>query len=619
MGLYGLLPHLLLISLVGSYTVPSQIRKSSFTLRVLKWEASSASESNVYMKELDTLASRIPKSVQLSRIFYVISSSFKMLRAFLLEEDSRERNRIVCDEIIDLGPVSIKLGQSLSCRPDLCGEELSEELKRLTDKVPPAIDFDQCVTILKEDFAQNQHLERIVETLSGAVACASLGQVHKAHIPSLGDVAVKIQRPNLTEAVVVDVSIAIGIARFLQNNWGIDSDRSKDKLLFRTNIVLAALELGSRLIEELDYKNEAENLEIFSSLYADGGTASASLPPPGVIVPNLIPSLCSDRVITMTWINETSKLLEAKGDGEGVSAGFTLESLTRVEQEDLKKLSILGIECSLSQLLETGYLHADPHSGNLLRGPNGKLVYLDFGLVSYVPPQVREGLVCAILYLIEKDYTGLALEFDDLLLLQTEYLEKNVIALKEDLENTAARILTYNESAVNPNVPKLNFDELVFGFTDIAIKHEFISPPYFLSNIRAIGALEGFALAVDPDFNLFKVIYPFILKRVLLSGKEKSKKIETTFRSMVLRAENGLLNVPKCLEMLDDAASMGGIEKPELIKTFLSQPEGRRFALEIAWKHVNYYLFRPVKNIVYTLMRGLLKRFKKKRNDEAIA
>ena len=106
---------------------------------------------------------------------------------------------------------------------------------------------------------------------------------------------------------------------------------------------------------------------------------------------------------------------------------------------------------------------------------------------------------------------------------------------------------------------------------------------------------------------------------MLLSGKEKSEKIETTFRSMVLRADNGLLNVPKCLEMLDDAASMGGIEKPELIKTFLSQPEGRRFALEIAWKHVNYYLFRPVKNIVYTLMRGLLKRFKKKRNNEAIA
>ena len=138
MGLYGLILHLLLISLVGSYIVQSQIKKRSFTLRVLKWEASSVSESNFYMKELDTLASRIPKSVQLSRTFYVVSSSFKMLRAFLLEEDSRERNRIVCDEIIDLGPVSIKLGQSLSCRPDLCGEELSEELGDWS--VPPPTD-----------------------------------------------------------------------------------------------------------------------------------------------------------------------------------------------------------------------------------------------------------------------------------------------------------------------------------------------------------------------------------------------------------------------------------------------------------------------------------------------
>ena len=370
----------------------------------------------------------------------------------------------------------------------------------------------------------------VCSSLSEAVACASLGQVHRAHIPRIGDIAVKIQRPNLIEAVVVDISIAIGIARWLQSNFGIDSERAKDKFLFKTDIVLAALELGSRLIEELDYKNEAENLQIFSSLYADGGTAAGNLPPPGVIVPTLIPALCSERVITMTWVNETSKLLEAKGDGEGISAGFKLEALTAEEQEDLKQLSILGIECSLSQLLETGYLHADPHSGNLLKGPNGKLVYLDFGLVSYVPPQVREGLVCAILYLIEKDYKGLAEEFDDLLLLQSEYLQKNVLSLKEDLEKTAARILTYNSSAVNPKVPKLNFDELVVGFTDIAVKHEFITPPYFLSNIRAIGALEGFALAVDPDFNLFKVIYPFILRRVMLSGKEKSDKIERTFR-----------------------------------------------------------------------------------------
>ena len=118
----------------------SELRPSGTSLMVLKWEASTVTESNTYMKKLDELASKIPTSAQVSRLLFVAGCVFNVLGAFLLEEDIRVRNQKICDEIIKLGPVSIKLGQSLSCRPDLCGEELSEELKRLTDRVPPAID-----------------------------------------------------------------------------------------------------------------------------------------------------------------------------------------------------------------------------------------------------------------------------------------------------------------------------------------------------------------------------------------------------------------------------------------------------------------------------------------------
>ena len=87
---------------------------------------------------------------------------------------------------------------------------------------------------------------------------------------------------------------------------------------------------------------------------------------------------------------------------------------------------------------------------------------------------------------------------------------------------------------------------------------------------------------------------------------------------MVLRADNGLLNIPKCLEMLDDAASMGGIKKQELIKTFLEQPEGRAFAMEIAWKHVKYYLEIAWNNSVLRL-RTALTRWRTKRNGKNMA
>ena len=85
---------------------------------------------------------------------------------------------------------------------------------------------------------------------------------------------------------------------------------------------------------------------------------------------------------------------------------------------------------------------------------------------------------------------------------------------------------------------------------------------------------------------------------------------------MVLRADNGLLNVPKCLEMLDEASSMGGIKKVELIKTFLSQPEGRRFALEVTWKHVMYHVLGPVKSVTYRLWKYLLKHLVRRGNTK---
>ena len=117
------------------------------------------------------------------------------------------------------------------------------------------------------------------------MACASLGQVHKAHIPEYGDVAIKIQRPNLMGLVTTDMSMALKGAKWLQDNWGISSGKATDAVLFKTDILLAVRELGSRLIEELDYQNEAENLDIFGNLYAEGGTASNMLPPLGLWCP----------------------------------------------------------------------------------------------------------------------------------------------------------------------------------------------------------------------------------------------------------------------------------------------------------------------------------------------
>jgi predicted unusual protein kinase regulating ubiquinone biosynthesis (AarF/ABC1/UbiB family) len=137
-------------------------------------------------------------------------------------------------------------------------------------------------------------------------------------------------------------------ADFLMARWGASLLASSG--LLRADGVGAVDEYASRLFEELDYVNEAKNLLKFASLYAENGTAASALPPPGISVPSLLPDLCSDRVLTMTWL-QGQKLI-------GKDATVSAADLPLVQ---------LGIECTLSQLLETGILHADPHGGNLLK------------------------------------------------------------------------------------------------------------------------------------------------------------------------------------------------------------------------------------------------------------
>lgn len=157
-----------------------------------------------------------------------------------------------------------------------------------------------------------------------------------------------------------------------------------------------------------------------------------------------------------------------------------------------------GIKSTLNQLLVRGVLHADPHAGNILKTRNGKLAYLDFGLIAEVPEGVRESLVCGVMYLIEKNYSALALEFDSLMLMPPEDLKRDREEFTEALENVVSKILEYpNDISTSGTkvLPVLRFDSIVSSLFAVATKFNFVVPPYFLNNARAIASLEGMALS----------------------------------------------------------------------------------------------------------------------------
>jgi predicted unusual protein kinase regulating ubiquinone biosynthesis (AarF/ABC1/UbiB family) len=238
-------------------------------------------------------------------------------------------------------------------------------------------------------------------------------------------------------------------------------------------------EFASRIFEEMDFKNEAKNIRRFDALYGPNGTSRHALPPPGFVrVPALYPEFpATRRVLIMEWLdgqrvmslvspNQKFKQQKERKDRAGLSGDVEACEIVvgedpwcEAEEEERERaeekaelarkaaslpLIDLGIRCTLSQLIETGVMHADPHGGNLLRlDGSGDLAYLDFGLVSEVPPTVRDALVAAVTLLVfSRDYEAVAGLFGELMLVPADVIESEyqfaelTNALKEAAEAT---------------------------------------------------------------------------------------------------------------------------------------------------------------------------------------
>ncbi|KAJ4908964.1 hypothetical protein Rs2_03585 [Raphanus sativus] len=230
-----------------------------------------------------------------------------------------------------LGPTFVKLGQGLSTRPDLCPPDYLEELAELQDALPTFPDAEAFACIERE---LDLSLESIFSNISpDPIAAASLGQVYKAHLRYSGQVvAVKVQRPGIEEAIGLDFYLIRGVGKLI--NKYVD---------FITTDVLALIdEFACRVYQELNYVQEAQNARRFKKLYADKAD---------VLVPDIFWDYTSRKVLTMEWVE-----------------GTKLNEQVAIESQGLKVLDLVntGIQCSLRQLLEYGFFHADPHPGNLL-------------------------------------------------------------------------------------------------------------------------------------------------------------------------------------------------------------------------------------------------------------
>ena len=426
-----------------------------------------------------------------------------------LKDDRHERKRAVQlrQTITQLGPAFIKVGQALSTRPDLLSAIYLQEMTKLQDQLPPFPNEIAHGLIRRELGAEPNVL--FAEISPDPVAAASLGQVYKGRLRSGDRVAIKVQRPGLEEQITLDLYILRGLAKWLMA-------RVKN---LRSDLVGIMDEFGRRIFDEMDYTQEGKNAERFADLYGNLKD---------IYVPLIHWDYTSRHVLTMEWIEGTKLTKLDEIQAQGIDARYLIE---------------LGVQCSLRQLLEHGFFHADPHPGNLLATPEGKLAYLDFGMMSEVKSYQRYGLIEAIVHLVNRDFEGLA----------KDYIKLEFLTPDTDLTPIIPALAEVFNNALGASVAELNFKSITDQLSNVMYEYPFKVPAYYALIIRSLVTLEGIAINVDPNFKVLSKAYPYVAKRLLI---DPSVELRTSLRDLLFKDGqfrwNRLENLLKNARQSDD-------------------------------------------------------------------
>jgi predicted unusual protein kinase regulating ubiquinone biosynthesis (AarF/ABC1/UbiB family) len=429
----------------------------------------------------------------LRRIFTVLAPTLSFAfgvwwdikRGVVVKKDLRRAIQLR-ELLTRLGPAYIKIGQALSTRPDLLPSVFVEELTKLQDKLP-AFPNEIAYQFIQEELGGSP--DQIYAELSAEpIAAASLGQVYKGKLKTGEDVAVKIQRPDLRESITIDLYILRRLAGWAQ----------KKIKKVRSDLVGILDELGDRIFEEMDYVHEGQNAERFFELYGHMKD---------VYVPKIYWEYTNRRVLTMEWINGTKLTNTEEITAQGIDARYLIE---------------VGVQCSLRQLLEHGFFHADPHPGNLLATPDGKLAYLDFGMMSEVQPAQRYGLIEAIVHVVNRDFESLA----------EDYVKLDFLSPDTDLTPIIPAFASVFARADGASVAELNIKTITDDLSNLMYEYPFRVPPYYALIIRSLVTLEGIAIFIDPDFKVLSEAYPYVAKRLLT---DPAPQLRTSLRDLLFK------------------------------------------------------------------------------------
>jgi len=414
------------------------------------------------------------------------------------EAKMEERANMALHIIEDLGPSFIKLAQLLSTRVDMMPKPYLAHFSKLQDRVRP---FSTAAArdILVAELGCAP--EDIFETISSKpVAAASIGQVYRGTLKEeFGgtDVAIKVQRPNILENSSLDLFVIRKILLFIGSLPG----ETCANIGSMTGILD---EWADKFFLEMDYLHEAENSMRFQEDMKELEV---------VCVPKVYEDLSTKKVLVTEWVIG--------------------EKLSESKAEDVKALVTTMLNCYLIQLLETGFLHADPHPGNLIRMPDGRICVLDFGLMGEVTKVQRDTLVEFIAHLSNKDWGNLVQSLNDLGFIPEGAPDPDEAGITHMLGTIMGQIVDGGGAG------RISMGTLMTEMEGLAENYPIRVPGYFALVLRAFGVLEGIALKVDPDYSIVSECFPYLSRRLLSDNSEHSKEL----LKKLLYSESGRLDM----------------------------------------------------------------------------
>lgn len=437
-----------------------------------------------------------------------------------------------------LGPTYIKIGQALSTRPDLVPVLYLEELAKLQDQIP-SFPNEIAYRFIEEELGAPPE-DIYAEISPEPIAAASLGQVYKGVLKTGELVAIKVQRPDLVKRITLDVYIMRCLAKWAKQNIK----------RVRSDLVGITDELAGRIFDEMNYVQEGHNAELFAKLYGYI---------PAIYVPKIYWQYTGRRVLTMEWVTGTKLTNIREIQAQGIDATHLVE---------------VGVECSLRQLLEHGFFHADPHPGNLLAMPDGRLAYLDFGMMSNVKPHQRYGLIEAVVHLVNRDFDGLG----------QDYVKLEFLTPETDLTPIVPALAKVFNNALGASVAELNFKSITDQMSQVMYEFPFRVPAYYALIIRSMVTLEGIAIGIDPNFKVLSKAYPYVAKRLLT---DPAPELRASLRDLLFK--DGSFRWNRLENLLRNASNSLDYDFDKLVTQtvdFLYSPRGtfirEKLALEIA-------------------------------------